>query len=224
MEIILLERIRKLGQMGEIVTVKDGFARNYLIPQGKALRANEMNRQRFETERAQLEARNLEAKGEAEKVGEKLDGESFIAIRQAGDTGQLYGSVSSRDIADLITENGFHVERNQVLLDRPIKVLGVQTVTVSLHPEVEVSVDINVARSEEEAARQAKGEDVTLGAGDEDEAVDTLAVEEIFEDGALPVEEDEAADSDETVLASDEDGGSDNADEPVESIDEDEDK
>lgn len=224
MEIILLERIRKLGQMGEIVTVKDGFARNYLIPQGKALRANEMNRQRFETERAQLEARNLEAKGEAEKVGEKLDGESFIAIRQAGDTGQLYGSVSSRDIADLITENGFHVERNQVLLDRPIKVLGVQTVTVSLHPEVEVSVDINVARSEEEAARQAKGEDVTLGAGDEDEADDTLAVEEIFEDGALPVEEDEAADSDETVLASDEDGGSDNADEPVESIDEDEDK
>lgn len=224
MEIILLERIRKLGQMGEIVTVKDGFARNYLIPQGKALRANEMNRQRFETERAQLEARNLEAKGEAEKVGEKLDGESFIAIRQAGDTGQLYGSVSSRDIADLITENGFHVERNQVLLDRPIKVLGVQTVTVSLHPEVEVSVDINVARSEEEAARQAKGEDVTLGAGDEDEADDTLAVEEIFEDGALPVEEDEAADSDETVLASDEDGGSDNEDEPVESIDEDEDK
>lgn len=224
MEIILLERIRKLGQMGEIVTVKDGFARNYLIPQGKALRANEMNRQRFETERAQLEARNLEAKGEAEKVGEKLDGESFIAIRQAGDTGQLYGSVSSRDIADLITENGFHVERNQVLLDRPIKVLGVQTVTVSLHPEVEVNVDINVARSEEEAARQAKGEDVTLGAGDEDEADDTLAVEEIFEDGALPVEEDEAADSDETVLASDEDGGSDNADEPVESIDEDEDK
>lgn len=209
MEVILLERIRKLGQMGDTVTVKDGFARNYLIPQGKALRANEVNKARFETERAQLEARNLELKGEAEQVGKKLDGEAFVAIRQAGDTGQLYGSVSSRDIAELISENGFDLERNQVLLDRPIKVLGVHEVVISLHPEVEVSIDLNVARSEEEAERQARGEDVTAALDEvEEDADDAINPEDVFEEGALPVEGleegDDASDTDADASASDE--------------------
>lgn len=168
MEVILLERIRKLGQMGDVVTVKDGFARNFLLPQGKALRANERNKTHFDAQRVELEARNLELKGEAEKVGEKIAGETFVAIRQAGDTGQLYGSVSSRDIAETIAENGVVVDRNQVLLDRPIKVLGVHPVMVSLHPEVEVNVNINVARTNEEAERQARGEDVTLDKDDEE--------------------------------------------------------
>lgn len=189
MEVILLERIRKLGQMGDIVTVKDGFARNFLLPQNKALRANETNKKRFEEERSQLEARNLELKGEAEQVGKKVEGQSFIAIRQAGDTGQLYGSVTSRDIAELITENGVAVDRNQVLLDRPIKVLGVHPVTISLHPEVEVSVDVNVARTEEEAERQEKGEDVTLDKFAEEEEAETLAIEEVFEEDATEFEE-----------------------------------
>ncbi|GJM02067.1 MAG: hypothetical protein DHS20C08_05680 [Rhodomicrobium sp.] len=187
MDVILLERIRKLGQMGDVVTVKDGYARNFLLPQNKALRANEINKKRFETERADLEARNLELKGEAEQVGSKVDGQSFVAIRQAGDTGQLYGSVSSRDIAELISENGVHLDRNQVLLDRPIKVLGLHPVVVSLHPEVEVTVEVNVARTEEEAERQARGEDVTIDKfAEEDEAP---AVEEVFEEGASELEE-----------------------------------
>ena len=202
MQVILLERIRKLGQMGETVTVKDGFARNFLIPQGKALRANEANKQHFEAQRAELEARNLELKGEAEKVGASLDGKSFVAIRQAGDTGQLYGSVSSRDIAELITENGVRLERNQVLLNRPIKVLGLHEVLVSLHPEVEVKLEVNVARSEEEAERQAAGEDVTARRDDDaDEATPDL--EAVFEEGAeIPVADDEAGeDSAEAVEA-----------------------
>lgn len=212
MEVILLERIRKLGQMGDIVTVKDGFARNFLLPQNKALRANETNKKRFEEERSQLEARNLELKGEAEQVGKKVEGQSFIAIRQAGDTGQLYGSVTSRDIAELITENGVAVDRNQVLLDRPIKVLGVHPVTISLHPEVEVSVDVNVARTEEEAERQAKGEDVTLDKFAEEEEAETLAIEEVFEEDATEFEEgvedvaeaDAAGDAEESVDAGEE--------------------
>ena len=191
MEVILLERIRKLGQMGDTVTVKDGFARNFLLPQGKALRANEKNKQRFETERAELEARNLEQKSEAAKVGEKIEGEVFIAIRQAGDTGQLYGSVSSRDIADVITENGIQIDRNQVLLNRPIKVLGLHKVLISLHPEVEVNVEINVARTQEEAERQARGEDVTAQADEPEE--EALTAEEIFEEGAEPDQDGEAS-------------------------------
>lgn len=215
MEVILLERIRKLGQMGDIVTVKDGFARNYLLPQNKALRANEMNKKRFEEERSQLVARNLELKGEAEQVGKKVEGQSFIAIRQAGDTGQLYGSVTSRDIAELITENGIEVDRNQVLLDRPIKVLGVHSVIISLHPEVEVSVDVNVARTKEEAERQAKGEDVTLDKFAEEDEADALAIEEVFEEEApefeegvedvAPVEAGAADDAEDTVEAEAED-------------------
>ncbi|WP_186389276.1 MULTISPECIES: 50S ribosomal protein L9 [unclassified Stappia] len=161
MHIILLERVAKLGQMGEVVRVRDGFARNYLLPQGKALRATKANLQRFESERAQLEARNLERKSEAESVAKTLDGQSFTVIRQAGETGQLYGSVSTRDIADVMTEGGFSSARSQVRLDRPIKTIGLHEVAIVLHPEVEVSVTLNVARSADEAERQARGEDLS---------------------------------------------------------------
>ncbi|WP_273720563.1 MULTISPECIES: 50S ribosomal protein L9 [unclassified Bartonella] len=161
MDIILLERIPRLGQMGDIVSVKDGYARNFLLPQGKALRANEANKKHFEIQRAQLEARNLERKSEAQKVAEKLDGKSFIAVRSAGETGQLYGSVSTRDIAEIITNDGFSISRNQVELHHPIKTIGLHTITLSLHPEVQISVIINVARSASEAQRQAEGENLT---------------------------------------------------------------
>ncbi|HEY5819812.1 MAG TPA: 50S ribosomal protein L9 [Mesorhizobium sp.] len=161
MEVILLERISRLGQMGETVKVKDGFARNFLLPKGKALRANETNKKKFEGQRAQLEARNLERKSEAAKVAESLDGKSFIVVRSAGETGQLYGSVSTRDIADLLTAEGFSVSRNQVELNQPIKAIGLSNVALSLHPEIEVTVTLNIARSAEEAERQAKGELLT---------------------------------------------------------------
>ena len=161
MDVILLERVAKLGQMGEVVRVRDGYARNFLLPRGKALRANEANRKRFEREKTQLEARNLEARKEAEAVAERLNGQSYVVIRQAGETGQLYGSVSPRDIAELLERGGFTVSRSQVWLDRPIKAIGMHEVTISLHPEVEVPVTVNVARSEDEAARQARGEDLT---------------------------------------------------------------
>ncbi len=191
MEVILLERIGRLGQMGDIVTVKDGYARNFLLPQGKALRATEANRKRFESERTQLEARDLERKTEAEAVAGKLDGASFIIIRQAGDNGQLYGSVSTRDIAEAITEGGFSVERRQVLLDRPIKALGLHEVRISLHGEVVPHVAVNVARSVEEAARQARGEDVTRTLTEEEEEAEAArrAAENLFEEGAVPTEE-----------------------------------
>ncbi|MBA8841193.1 MULTISPECIES: 50S ribosomal protein L9 [unclassified Ochrobactrum] len=161
MEVILLERIGRLGQMGETVKVKDGYARNFLLPQGKALRANEANKKKFEGQRAQLEAQNLERKNEASAVAEKLSGQSFIVVRSAGETGQLYGSVSTRDIADIITANGFTLHRNQVELNHPIKTIGLHEVSISLHPEVQVEVTVNIARSNEEAERQAKGEDLT---------------------------------------------------------------
>jgi large subunit ribosomal protein L9 len=182
MDVILLERIPRLGQMGEVVKVKDGYARNFLLPKGKALRANDANRQRFERDKAQLEARNLELKSEASKVAEKLDGKSFVAIRQAAETGQLYGSVSTRDIADMIGAGGFTVARTQVQLDQPIKAIGLHPVLVRLHPEVEVTVTINIARSADEAARQEKGEDLTQRAGRselEDEIA--AAAEALFE-------------------------------------------
>ena len=161
MEVILLERIARLGQMGDVVRVKNGYARNYLLPQGKALRANAESRKRFERERTQLEARNLEARKEAEAVAGKLGRQSFIVIRQAGETGQLYGSVSTRDIAETATAGGFTVERRQVRLDRAIKTVGLHEVKITLHPEVEVPITINVARSTDEAERQARGEDLT---------------------------------------------------------------
>jgi large subunit ribosomal protein L9 len=193
MEIILLERIGRLGQMGDIVTVKDGYARNYLLPQGKALRATEANRKRFESQRAQLEARDLELKTEAEAVAKKLDGAAFVVIRQAGENGQLYGSVSTRDITTAVNEGGFSIERRQVLLDRPIKMLGLHEVRVSLHGEVEPHVVVNVARSEDEAARQARGEDVTktLTPEEEEAEVAHVAAEGLFEEGAVPDEVDE---------------------------------
>jgi len=191
MEVILLERIGRLGQMGDIVTVKDGYARNFLLPQGKALRATEANRKHFESQRAQLEARDLERKTEAEAVAEKLNGQSFGVIRQAGDNGQLYGSVSTRDIATAVTEGGFSIERQQVLLDQPIKMLGLHEVRISLHGDVVPHVVINVARSEEEAARQARGEDVTRTLTEEEEDAEAarIAAEGLFEEGAGPVEE-----------------------------------
>jgi large subunit ribosomal protein L9 len=161
MEVILLERVAKLGQMGETVKVRSGYARNFLLPRGKALRASEGNKKHFETQRAQLEARNLERRKEAEVVGEKLNGQSFIILRQSGETGVLYGSVSTRDLAEIMTQNGFTVDRNQVALNQPIKTIGLHNVPVALHPEVEVRVTINVARSPEEAERQARGEAVT---------------------------------------------------------------
>lgn len=160
MQVILLERIPRLGQMGDSVRVRDGFARNFLLPQGKALRANEANQKRFERDRAQLEARNFERRQEAEQVGEKLDGADFVVIRQAGETGQLYGSVSTRDIAEILEAGGFTIGRNQVELNQPIKTLGVHTISIRLHPEVAVTVTVNIARSPDEATRQARGEDV----------------------------------------------------------------
>lgn len=161
MDVILLERIARLGQMGDTVSVKAGYARNFLLPQGKALRANEENRKRFESQRTQLEARNLERRSEAQQVADKLDGKTFIVIRSAGETGQLYGSVSTRDIADIITAEGFSVLRTQVELNHPIKTIGMHNVAINLHPEVQVTVTINIARSADEAERQAAGEDLT---------------------------------------------------------------
>ena len=161
MEVILLERISRLGQMGETVKVKDGFARNFLLPQGKALRANEANKKKFEGQRAQLEARNLERKSEAQTIADQLAGKSFIVVRSAGETGQLYGSVSPRDIAELLVAEGFTISRNQVELNQPIKEIGLRNVSIALHPEVEVAVTLNVARSTEEAERQARGETLT---------------------------------------------------------------
>ena len=200
MQIILLERIGRLGQMGDVVNVKDGYARNYLLPQGKALRATDANRERFEQDRSQLEARNLELKTEAEGISGKLDNQSFVAIRQAGDTGQLYGSVSTRDIADLITEACFTVARHQVQLDKPIKVLGVHPLHVTLHPEVIVTVNVNVARSEDEAERQARGEDVTIEV-EEIEEEETIAVEEVFEDKEVAKQAEETLEAEGTAEA-----------------------
>jgi large subunit ribosomal protein L9 len=183
MHVILLERIGRLGQMGDVVRVKDGFARNFLFPQGKALRATDENRKVFEKQRVQLEARNLELKAEAEGVSTKLDGQTFVTIRQAGDTGQLYGSVSTRDIADVVSSGGVTVDRRQILLDKPIKALGVHPVRVQLHPEVIVNVSVNVARSTEEAQRQARGEDVTV-IKDEVLELETFSEDAVFEEGA----------------------------------------
>jgi large subunit ribosomal protein L9 len=194
MQVILLERVGKLGQMGDVVTVRDGHARNYLLPQGKALRATKENIARFERERAQIEARNLELRKEAEAVAEKLDGQSYIAIRQSSDTGQLYGSVSTRDIADLVSEAGASINRSQVLLDRPIKTLGLHDVRIQLHPEVDVHVTLNVARSQDEADLQAQGQDVTaIREETEYEHISREELEEeLFEEGVEPEAEETA--------------------------------
>jgi large subunit ribosomal protein L9 len=173
MDIILLERVHKLGQMGDVVKVKDGFARNFLLPRKKALRATKANKEHFEKQRAQLEAHNLAARGEADKVRVKLDGQTFVILRQAGETGLLYGSVSTRDVSDAITAGGFTVQRTQVGQDRAIKNLGLHEVKIALHPEVFAKVTINVARTAEEAERQLRGENVLAEKTD-----DELALEE----------------------------------------------
>jgi large subunit ribosomal protein L9 len=183
MEVILLERVAKLGQMGEVVRVKDGFARNFLLPQGKALRATKDNRAKYDGMKQQLETRNLEMKGYAEKVATSLNGKSFIVVRQASDIGQLYGSVSARDIADILTAGGFTVARNQVSLNAPIKTIGLHTVPVALHPEVDVTITINVARNADEAERQARGENVTQRREDTDEEEIAAAAEAVFDKG-----------------------------------------
>ena len=187
MQVILLERVEKLGQMGDEVKVKDGFARNYLLPKKKALRATKANREQFQMQKSQLEARNLERRKEAEDVAKKLEGKIFVLIRQAGDRGQLYGSVSPRDIADVVTEGGFSISRTQIPLDKAIKAIGLFPVDVVLHPEVRVHVTINVSRSDEEAERQARGEDVLAERTEQEEAV--AAAEEMFEAGAGPKKE-----------------------------------
>jgi large subunit ribosomal protein L9 len=168
-EVILLQRVEKLGQMGEVVKVKPGFARNYLLPQKKAIRANKDNLARFEAQRAQLEAQNLKRKEEAERVAERVGGLSVVIIRQAGESGSLYGSVSARDISDAATAAGLTINRDQVVLDHPIKTLGMRQVRVMLHPEVMIPVGVNVARSPEEAEKQARGERVTTVEEDEPE-------------------------------------------------------
>ena len=191
MQVILLERVEKLGQIGDEVKVKDGFARNFLLPKKKALRATKANRDYFQTQKAQIEANNLKLKGEAEKIGSKLDGQKFTLIRQAGDRGQLYGSVSPRDVSDAMEKAGFKVDRHQVSISQAIKSIGLFTLPVVLHPEVKVNITINVARSEDEAERQARGENVLAEKTEAEEA--KVAAEELFEEGAGPAEETEEA-------------------------------
>jgi len=197
MEVILLERVEKLGQMGDVVSVKPGFARNYLLPQKKALRATAANKAGFDAQKAQLEADNLKRKSEAEAVAGKMEGLSVSMIRQAGESGQLYGSVNARDISSGVSEAGFTVTRNQVFLAAPIKTLGLFTVKVSLHPEVSVEVTVNVARSDEEAKIQAEtGVALISNEEQEEQAPEAApAAEEIFEEDALAEQaaEDEAA-------------------------------
>ncbi|GAB5463582.1 50S ribosomal protein L9 [Hoeflea alexandrii] len=182
MDVILLERITKLGQMGETVKVRDGYARNFLLPQGKALRANAANKARFEAERSVLEARNLERKSEAEQIAEKLDGKTFVVVRSAGETGQLYGSVAARDVIQVLADNGFSIGRSQVDMNNPVKTIGLHTVPLALHAEVNVTVTFNVARSADEAERQLKGED--LSSADAIYGVDEEAAAEAAEAAA----------------------------------------
>ena len=184
MKVILLERVERLGGLGDTVTVKDGFARNFLLPRQKALRATSANLKVFEAQRAQLEVRNATARADAEKAGQKLDGSSYILIRQAGESGQLYGSVSARDVSDAITAEGGKVERSMVVLDTPIKTLGMHTVKIRLHAEVTVSVQINIARSQDEAERQARGENVIASQFDEERELAAQQAQDLFEGGA----------------------------------------
>ncbi|HET9902971.1 MAG TPA: 50S ribosomal protein L9 [Xanthobacteraceae bacterium] len=194
MQVILLERVPKLGQMGEVVRVRDGYARNFLLPKGKALRATEENRKRFESMKIELEARNLAQRSEAQKIAEKLDGQTFVVLRQASETGQLYGSVSTRDVAALLGEAGFAINRAQVALNAPIKSIGMHAVPISLHPEVEVSISVNVARNADEAERQARGEDVTVVRELTEAEEAALAAERFFEQPPQGEEAAEAAD------------------------------
>lgn len=184
MKVILLERLEGRGALGDVVNVKDGFARNYLLPRQKALRANAANLKSFEGQRADIEARNAKAREVASKSGEKLDGSSYILIRQAGESGQLYGSVAGRDVADAINAEGGNVDRSMVILDKPLKTLGVHQVKVKLHAEVTATVSINIARSQDEAERQARGEDVIASQFEEDSKADAEAAADLLEGGA----------------------------------------
>lgn len=195
MDIILLERVAKLGQMGEVVSVKDGYARNYLLAQGKALRVNAANLARFEADKAQMEARNLETKREADALAEKLDGQKFIIIRSASDAGSLYGSVTTRDAADAATEAGFSVDKKQVVLRGAIKELGLHDVTVNLHPEVSATITLNVARSVDEAQLQEAGKSIAELAAEEEAAAE-FEIQELFDDiGAAASDDYDLADS-----------------------------
>lgn len=212
MEIILLERVAKLGQMGEVVSVKEGYARNYLLPQGKAMRVNAANLARFEAEKAQMEARNLETRKEAEALAAKLDGQKFIVIRSASDAGSLYGSVTTRDAAEAATAEGFSIDKRQVVLTGPIKELGLHEVAINLHPEVDAMITLNVARSEEEAELQASGKSIAELAAEEEAAAE-FEIQELFDDIGAAASDDadlaeaagvEAADAAEDEVDSDE--------------------
>ncbi|MCS6932615.1 MAG: 50S ribosomal protein L9 [Acetobacteraceae bacterium] len=183
-DVILMQRVEKLGQMGQVVKVRPGYARNYLLPQGKAIRATKENLARFERERAELEAQNLKRREEAERIAERVAGLSVVLIRQAGESGSLYGSVTSRDIAAACTAAGLSITRDQVLLDRPIKTIGLAQVRVMLHPEVSVTVGVNVARSQEEAEKQARGEDIRAEAEAEEASLEAELAAELAELGA----------------------------------------
>lgn len=208
MQVILLERVAKLGQMGDVVSVKEGYARNFLLPQKKALWASKANIEAFEGQKAQLEARNLESKAEAEALAAKLDGEQFVVIRSASDGGALYGSVSTRDAADAASAAGFSVDRKQVVLTAPIKDLGIHTVTVTLHPEVDATIELNVARSDEEAELQKQGKSIQELAAEEEAAAE-FEIEQLFDDiGAAQLDDlDDAGDR--APSAGDDDGQSD---------------
>jgi large subunit ribosomal protein L9 len=184
MKVILLERLEGWGGLGDEINVKDGFARNFLLPRAKALRANAANRKRFEVERVAIEARNDKAKATAGTAGEKLDGTAYILIRQAGESGQLYGSVAGRDVAEIVSAEGGKIERAMVVLDKPIKTLGLHEVKVRLHPEVTVTVTLNIARSQDEADRQARGENVINSQFEEDRVADEQAAADLLEGGA----------------------------------------
>jgi len=193
MQVILLERVAKLGQMGDVVEVRPGFARNYLLPQGKALSASERNIADFEARKAQLEAQNLETRKEAGMLSEKLDGQRFIVIRQASDGGNLYGSVSTRDVADVATAEGFSIDRKQAIIRQPIKTLGLHEVEIHLHPEVVATITLNVARSPEEAELQASGKTIQDAAAEEEAAAD-FEIAELFDDiGGAASDEDDAS-------------------------------
>ena len=184
MKVILLERVERLGALGDVVTVKDGFARNFLLPMSKALRATAGNMKVFEGQRIEIEGRNATARTSAAKAGERLDGTSYVMIRQAGDSGQLYGSVSGRDVADAVNGEGGRVDRAMVVLDKPIKTLGLHSIKIRLHPEVSAMVTINIARSADEADRQAKGENIITSQFEADRASDAQAAADMLAGGA----------------------------------------
>ena len=189
MEIILLERVAKLGQMGEVVRVRDGYARNFLLKHGKALRATADNRSKFDGMKAELEANNIKAKGEANKVAEKIEGRDIVVIRQASESGQLFGSVTVRDIVEALATDGITISRPQVWLDAPIKTIGQQKVTIAVHPEVEATITVTVARNADEAERIKRGEDISTRQEDRDAAAEAIAAAgEFFDPEALPTE------------------------------------